>query len=51
MLPKEEEFENKIEYPFDILKIKDEENIFSPVNNKILLEFTKIGKKTEEVFF
>lgn len=40
--PKEEDLQKKIESPFDILKIKDEDTIFSPTNHKIMLEFTKI---------
>lgn len=38
----------KIERPFDILKIKDDETIFSPLNNKIVLEFTKIKGNIQE---
>ena len=30
-----------IESPFDIIRIKDEDKVFSPNNNKILLEFDK----------
>jgi len=45
--PEFEALPKKIESPFDCLKVKDEENIFSPSNNKIMLEFTK-GKDANE---
>jgi len=46
-IPNEEELKRNIETPFEILKVKDEETIFSPSRNKILLEFLKPKDKTD----
>jgi hypothetical protein len=32
---------NRVESPFDLLNIRDEERIYSNVNNRIMLEFAK----------
>lgn len=42
MLYKAEDLPKHVEQTYDSLKIKDEELLFTPANNKILLEFTKI---------
>lgn len=46
-LPKEEELIKNLETPFEILKLKDEETVFSQSRNKILLEFSKPKDKND----
>lgn len=38
----------KFEFPFDQLKLKDEERVYTHLNNKIILEFEKL-KETDNV--
>lgn len=47
VIPNESELKKPIEFPFDILKTKDEENIFSSARNRILMEFAKTKEKIE----
>jgi hypothetical protein len=42
MLYKAEDLPKKVEQAYDSVKIKDEELIYSPLNNKIVVEFMKI---------
>jgi len=46
-IPNEEELKKNVETPFEILKMKDEETVFSPSRNKIFLEFLKPKDKTD----
>ena len=46
-IPNEEELKKNLETPFEILKVKDEETIFSPSRNKFFLEFLKPKDKSD----
>ena len=46
-MPDNREVMKKIEYPFDSLKIKDEDLIYGPSNKTILLEFERITENNK----
>ena len=47
-LPNSENLPEKAEFPFDLLKSKDEDNIFSLTNSKLILEFKKQANKEDK---
>lgn len=47
IIPDTQELKKPVEFPLDVLKIKDEENIFSVSRNKIILEFVKSKDKND----
>ncbi|CAK81749.1 unnamed protein product (macronuclear) [Paramecium tetraurelia] len=45
LIPQINEINKKIEFPFDQLKLKDEEKVYTYLNNKIMLEFEKLKEE------
>lgn len=47
-MPSDEEVRRKVEYAFDSLRIKDENQIYGPSNKTIVLEYPRSEEKTTQ---
>lgn len=48
LMPSDEEVRRKVEYAFDSLRIKDENQIYGPSNKTIVLEYPRSEEKTTQ---